>query len=317
MLYGIASSSQGMLQLMSVYEILDGRFKRLIKQTERLELLSTGCRWAEGPAYQAGGRYVVWSDIPNNRMMRYDEIDGHVGVFRAPSQNSNGNTIDRVGRLATCEHRTRCVTRTEHDGTITILADRYNNKRLNSPNDLVVTSDDAIWFTDPTYGIQSDYEGLKGDSEIGSSNVYRIEPKTGAVVAVVTDFIQPNGLAFSVDETRLYIADSGRTEGAQFPAHIRVFDVGKGGKLTGGRVFAECENGVFDGFRVDEDGRIWASTATGIDCYEVDGTLIGRIRVPEVVSNCVFGGLMRNRLFITATTSLYSVYVTVRGVKTY
>jgi len=300
-----------------VFEVLDARFGRLIKGTAKLDQLYTGCRWAEGPAYHAGGRYLVWSDIPNNRMLRYDENDGHVSIFRSPSNHSNGNSIDSQGRLMTCEHGARRVSRTGHDGRISIIADSFKGKRLNSPNDLVEAQDGAIWFTDPSYGIQSDYEGHRGKSDIGSCNVYRVDPATGEVVAMATDFIMPNGLAFSVDGRKLYIADTGRTEGPQHPAHIRVFDVGEGGRLGNGKVFAECQNGLFDGFRLDEDGRIWTSTGTGIDCYEPDGTMIGRILVPEIVANCCFGGIDRNRLFITATTSLYAIYLAVRGAKTY
>jgi gluconolactonase len=258
----------------------------------------------------------VWSDIPNNRMMRYDETDGSVSVFRSPSNNSNGNTVDRRGRLVTCEHGGRRVSRTEHDGTTVIIADRFEGKRLNSPNDVVVKSDGSIWFTDPTYGIDSDYEGNKGESEVGRSNVYRVDPATGAVTAVITDMIKPNGLAFSADESQLYVADTGRTHGAEHPKHIRVFDV-KDATVSGGRVFAECTVGLFDGFRLDVDGRIWTSAGDGIHCYEPDGTLIGKILVPEVVANCVFGGVKRNRLYICGTTSLYAIYVMTNGARTY
>ena len=301
----------------SPYEILDPRFARLINGTARLERLCSDCRWAEGPAWFGAGRYVVWSDIPNNRMMRYDEATGHVGVFRHPAGNSNGNTVDRQGRLVSCEHGGRRISRTEHDGRVVAVADRWNGRRFNSPNDVVVKSDGSIWFTDPTYGIDSDYEGDKAESEIGASNVYRVDPATGAVDAVVTDMIQPNGIAFSPDETKLYVVDTGRTHGRQYPKHMRVFDVGEDCRISGGEVFAECTQGLFDGFRVDADGRIWTSAADGIHCYDPDGTLIGKILVPETVSNCVFGGPKLNRLFITATTSLYAVYLLVNGHPTY
>jgi gluconolactonase len=300
----------------SDYEVLDPRFNRLFSTNAHVERLYTGCRWAEGPAYFAAGRYLVWSDIPNDRMLRYDETDGHVSVFRQPARNSNGNTVDREGRLVTCEHLLRRVTRTEHDGRITVIADRFDGKRLNSPNDVVVKSDGSIWFTDPSYGIDSDLEGEKADSEIGGCHVYRVDPRSGAVTAVVTDMMRPNGLAFSPDEKQLYVADSGRSFGPEHPAHIRVFDVGDDGRLTGGRVFADCTSGLFDGFRLDTDGRIWASAADGIHCLHPDGTLIGKIKVPEVVANCVFGGPKRNMLYICATNSLYSVYLMVNGVKT-
>ncbi|TKT74635.1 SMP-30/gluconolactonase/LRE family protein [Aquamicrobium sp. LC103] len=301
----------------SPYEILDSRFARLVNSTAKVEQLFTGCRWAEGPAWFGAGRYLVWSDIPNDRMLRFDETDGEVSVFRHPAGNSNGNTVDRQGRLVSCEHGNRRVSRTEHDGTIVTIADRWQGKRLNSPNDVVVKSDGSIWFTDPTYGIDSDYEGNKAESEIGASNVYRVDPHTGAVEAVATDMVKPNGLAFSTDETRLYVVDTGRTHGAHHPAHMRSFEVGENGRLSGGKVFADSTAGLFDGFRLDTDGRIWTSAQDGIHCYDPDGTLIGKIKVPEVVSNCVFGGAKRNCLYITATTSLYMVRLMVNGHKTY
>jgi gluconolactonase len=299
------------------YEILDPRFSRLFNGNAHVEKLFTGCKWAEGPAYFAADRYLVWSDIPNNRMLRYDETDGQVSVFRQPSGNSNGNTVDRQGRLVTCEHSGRRVSRTEHDGSITTIADRWRGKRLNSPNDVVVKSDGSIWFTDPTYGIDSDYEGDQAESEIGSSQVYRVDPASGEVEAVVTDMVKPNGLAFSPDERKLYVVDTGRTHGAENPAHMRVFDVGTGNALSGGEVFADCTAGLFDGFRLDTQGRIWTSAADGIHCYDPDGTLIGKIKVPECVANCVFGGIKRNCLYITATTSLYVVRLMVNGAKTF
>jgi len=299
------------------YEVLDPRFGRLFNGSARVEKLFTGCRWAEGPAYFAAGRYLVWSDIPNDRMMRFDETDGSVSVFRHPAGNSNGNTVDRQGRLVSCEHGGRRVSRTEHDGTVITLADRWNGKRLNSPNDVVVKSDGSIWFTDPAYGIDSDYEGDKAESEIGACYVYRIDPASGAVEAVITDMVRPNGLAFSPDESLLYVVDTGRTHGANNPAHMRVFNVGEGGKLSGGAVFADCTAGLFDGFRLDTDGRIWTSAADGIHCYDPDGTLIGKVKVPEVVANCCFGGPKRNVLYICGTTSLYAVRLMVNGVRTY
>lgn len=301
----------------SPYEILDPRFARLFNGTAQVERLFTGCRFAEGPAWFGGGRYLVWSDIPNDRMMRYDETDGSVGVFRHPAGNSNGNTVDRQGRLVTCEHGGRRVSRTEHDGTVVTVADRWQGKRLNSPNDVVVKSDGSIWFTDPSYGIESDYEGNKAESEIGACHVYRVDPATGAVEAVITDMVRPNGLAFSLDETKLYVSDTGRTHGDHLPAHIRVFDVRERGTLSGGDVFADSTAGLFDGFRLDTDGRIWTSAADGIHCCDPDGTLIGKVRVPEIVLNCTFGGAKFNTLYITAATSLYAVRLTVNGHRTY
>jgi len=249
-------------------------------------------------------------------MLRYDETDGSVSVFREPAGNSNGNTTDWEGRLVTCEHGGRRVSRTEHDGSVTTLADKWRGKRLNSPNDVVVKSDGSIWFTDPAYGIDTDYEGNKAESEIGACYVYRIDGKSGEIEAVITDMVRPNGLAFSTDEKLLYVVDTGRTHGPQNPAHMRVFKVGGNGKLSGGEVFADCTAGLFDGFRLDTDGRIWTSAADGIHCYDPDGTLIGKVKVPEVVANCAWGGSKRNVLYICGTTSLYSVRLMVNGVKT-
>lgn len=210
----------------------------------------------------------------------------------------------------TCEHETRRVTRTEWDGSITVLADRYQGKRLNSPNDVVVKSDGSIWFTDPPYGIMSDYEGNKSPGEQDGNYVYRIDPASRELTVVASDFDKPNGLAFSPDEKHLFIADSGR------PRHMRVFDVVDGKRLTNGRIFAECDAGVFDGFRFDTEGHLWTSTKAGVSCYAPEGELLGKIRVPEAVANLTFGGPKRNRLFIAATTSLYSVFVNARGAQT-
>jgi gluconolactonase len=296
---------------------LDERFRSLVIPTARLEKLAEGCRWAEGPAYFPAGRYLVWSDVPNDRMMRYDETSDAISVFRTLSGYSNGNTVDREGRLVTCEHGFRRVTRTEHDGSITVIASHHEGKRFNSPNDVVVKSDGSIWFTDPAYGIDSDYEGHKAESEIGGCHVYRVDPHSGDVTRVADDFVRPNGLAFSPDEKRLYVADTGATHVADGPRHIRVFDVAEDGRLTGAKVFATCTNGLFDGFRLDDAGRIWASAGDGVHCHETDGTLIGKILVPEIVANVVFGGVKRNRLYICATTSLYAIMLPVNGAKTF
>jgi gluconolactonase len=298
---------------MMTYEILDPRFNRLFNSTARVEKLYEGCRWSEGPAYFAAGRYLVWSDIPNDRMLRWDECSGATSVFRSPSNYSNGNTVDREGRLISCEHGARRVSRTEHDGRITTIADRFDGKKLNSPNDVVVKSDGSLWFTDPAYGIDADYEGHRSPSEIGGCHVYRVDPASGQVTKVAGDFVRPNGLAFSPDEKKLYIADTGATHVKDGPRHIRVFDVTGDQKLTGGAVFATCQAGLFDGFRLDEAGRIWTSTGDGVHCYDPDSTLIGKIKVPEVVANVEFGGFKKNRLFICGTTSLYSVYLFVNG----
>ena len=295
----------------SPFESLDPRFDALVKSSVRLERLASGCRWAEGPAYFAAGRYLVWSDIPNDRMLRWDECDGHVSEFRSPAGYTNGHTVDRQGRLISCEHLARRVTRTEIDGSITVLAERFEGRRLNSPNDVVVRSDGSIWFTDPSYGIDHDYEGLRQERELDGCHVYRIDAGSLEVTRVADDFDRPNGLAFTPDESRLYISDSGA------PRHIRAFDVADGRTLSGGDVFAVCEAGVFDGFRFDEDGRLWTSAEDGVHCFDPDGTLIGKIRVPEVVANVCFGGRHRNRLFIAATSSLYSVYLLPRGAATF
>ncbi len=298
------------------FEILDDRFKLLVKTAARVERLYTGCRWAEGAAYVPAGRYLVWSDIPNDRILRFDETTGTTGVFRHPAGYANGNVVDREGRLVTCEHGGRRVSRTEHDGAITVIADRFEGKRLNSPNDAVVKSDGSIWFTDPAYGIDSDYEGFRAESEIGACHVYRVDPGSGAVRIVADDFARPNGLAFSPDERLLYIADTGGTHAPDGPRHIRVFEV-LGDRLTGGRVFASCTGGLFDGFRCDDAGRIWTSAPEGVHCYDPDGSLLGKILVPERTANVVFGGGKRNRLFICGTTSLYAVLLAVNGAKTF
>lgn len=299
----------------SCFDVLDKRFKKLHIANARLDTLYSCCRWAEGPAYFPGMRCLIWSDNPNNRMLRFDECDGSVSVFRQPSNFSNGNTVDRSGRLVSCEHGGRRVSRTEFDGSIITIADQYQSKPLNSPNDVVVKSDGSIWFSDPTYGIDSDYEGHKAPSEQNGNRVYRVDPGNGLVTIAADDFVQPNGLAFSPDESMLYIADTGATHKDGGPRHIRKFSVGKNGKLKDRGVFAECVNGLFDGFRLDTEGRIWTSAADGVHCYEPDGTLIGKIRVSEVVANVCFGGEKRNYLYICGTTSLYGIRLPVNGVK--
>jgi gluconolactonase len=290
------------------FEVLDDRFAK-VGGDGFVERLHFGTRWAEGPVYFAAGRFLVWSDIPNDRMLRWDETTGAVGVFRSPAGYSNGNTLDREGRMISCEHGNRRVTRTEHDGSITVIADRWQGRRLNSPNDAVVRSDGSIWFTDPAYGLDSDYEGYRAEPEIDGCHVYRVDPVTGEVRIVADDFVRPNGLAFSLDESRLYIADTRRH-------HLRVFDVAGDGTLSGGEVFAqggELDN--FDGVRLDDTGRVWAAADRSVHCYDPDGTLIGLLRLPDPVSNLVFGGRKRNRLFITAASSLYSLMVNVTGAR--
>lgn len=300
---------------MHEFEVLDPRFRTCFNGNATLDTLFTGCRWAEGPAWSPGWRSLIWSDIPNDRQLRYDEAGGTVSVFRHPCGYTNGNTVDRQGRLLSCEHGGRRVSRTEFDGSVTTLADAYDGKRLNSPNDLAVKSDDSIWFTDPAYGIESDYEGHLQPQEQDGCHVFRIDGKSGKIRKVAGDFARPNGIAFSPDESLLYIADTGASHIENGPRHIRRFRVGDDGKLTGGEVFADCVAGLFDGFRIDVDGRVWTSAGDGVHVYDPDGTLLGKILVPEVVANVEFGGAKRNYLFICGTTSLYGMKVMVNGAK--
>ena len=300
------------------FEVIEPEFQSCLVGHARVERLWTGARWSEGPAWFPAGRYLVWSDIPNNRLLRWDETDGTVSVFRSPSYNANGNIVDREGRLVSCEHLARRVTRTEHDGSITVIADHYRGMRLNSPNDVVVKSDGSIWFSDPSYGILIDYEGGRAESEIGQCHVYRWDPDSQEIEAVATDYMKPNGLAFSLDESHLFISDTGISHDENGPAHIRCHKVNADGKTLGkGHVFSECTNGVFDGFRLDAEGRIWSSAGDGVHCINKDGQLIGKIRIPEIVANVCFGGPRLNRLFIAGTTSLYSAFLAVNGAKTF
>jgi len=301
-------------------ESLDKRFKGSVG-TGAVGRLATGFRWAEGPVYFPATRQLIFSDIPNNRMMRLIEDDNHLSVFRYPSLNSNGNTIDREGRLVSCEHTGRRITRTEFDGTITVIADRYNGKKLNSPNDVVVASNGSIWFTDPSYGVRGWYESLKGEIEQEKHNVYRVDPQTGEVKVVVDDFVQPNGILFSPDEKKLYVIDSGISEGAGNPAHIRAFDVDIGtGRVSNSKVFADnFTPGLTDGMRCDVDGNVWCSMGwgdpkeDGVRCYSPQGDLLGKIHLPETAGNLTFGGVQRNRLYICATSSIYGCYVNTQG----
>jgi gluconolactonase len=291
-------------------QVVDQSFTRYRIGNAGVERLATGFRWCEGPVWFGDGRYLLWSDIPNDRIMRWDEQTGAVAVFRTPSHHANGNTRDRQGRLVTCQHGTRSVTRTEYDGTITTLCDRFDGKPLNSPNDVVVKSDDSIWFTDPPYGILSHYEGHKATPEL-PTNVYRVD-RAGTVTVVAGDIPRPNGLAFSPDERRLYVVVSGA-----MPREIRVFDV-VGDKLGHGRVFIDCGVGIPDGFRVDTDGNLWCAWGggegqDGVAVFSSDGILIGRVGLPERAANLCFGGLARNRLLICGSRSIYSLYVNAQG----
>ncbi|MGL4198107.1 MAG: SMP-30/gluconolactonase/LRE family protein [Allorhizobium sp.] len=289
------------------FEIVDPAFKSLILPNVHVDLLYTGGRWLEGPVYVPAARHLLVSDIPNNRVLRYDDVAGTVATFEAPSNFANGHTLDREGRVISCEHLTRSVTRREHDGSLTVLADRFDGKRLNSPNDVIADGEGTIWFTDPTYGISTPYEGSLAESEVGSRNVYRLT-RDGRLDAVVTDLHQPNGLALSRDEKTLFVVDSGVQ-----PARLMAYDLDSRRNLQAGRLFSECSDGMYDGLRVDTAGHIWTSAGDGVHCLDQDGRLIGKILIPETVSNVCFGGQEKNRLFITATRSLYAVYLNVRG----
>ena len=293
-------------------DYFDRRFRRMTQGSAQKELLFGGCRWAEGPVWFADANMLLWSDIPNNRMLKWTPGAG-VTEYRKPSNYSNGHTRDREGRLVSCEHGARRVTRTEWDGSITVLADKYKGKRLNSPNDVVVKSDGTIWFTDPNYGIMSDYEGHKADMEQDGCYVYRVDPKTGAIDVVVDDFSKPNGLAFSPDESILYVADSGRSHDPDFPTHIRAFRVGEDGKVSDNGVFCVTDRGLPDGFRLDTDGNVWTSAGPAVEVFAPSGDMLGRLNFPQTVANVTFGGPKRNRLFVCCTFELYSVYVAATG----
>ncbi len=295
-------------------EVLHPSFAPYRLALASVEQLHTGCRWSEGPVWFGDGRYLLWSDIPNNRILRWDEETGAVSVFRKPSDFANGNTRDRQGRLVTCEHGTRRVTRTEYDGGITVLMDRHDGKRLNSPNDVVVKSDGSIWFTDPIFGILGYYEGFKAESELPQA-VWRIDGQTGQASVVADDILGPNGLAFSPDESKLYVVES-RGE----PRKLRVFDVVDGNRLANNQVFINAEAGTPDGFRVDIDGNLWCGwgmgdpALDGVRIFNPAGEAIGHIRLPERAANLCFGGRQRNRLFMAASHGLYALYVNTQGV---
>jgi gluconolactonase len=291
---------------------LDPRFEDLRVDSAAVERVATGCRWAEGPVWFGDHDCLVWSDIPNNRLLRWDGRSGEVTTFRSPSHFANGNTRDREGRLVTCEHWTRRVTRTEHDGSVTVLMDAYEGKKLNAPNDVVVRSDGSVWFTDPGYGTLSDYEGERGEHELETA-VYLLDPASGAAQAVITELERPNGLCFSPDESTLYVVNSG---GA---GTISAYPVDLDGTVSHGRVFADLKPGGPDGIRCDEHGNVWAAASGGGDGFDgvhvfaPDGTRIGQIVLPEECANLTFGGRRGTRLFMTASQSVYSVYVRVRG----
>lgn len=292
----------------------DPLMERLVTPNSKLERLWTGAKWAEGPVYFHEDDSLVWSDPPNNRMLKWT-AKGGTRLFRSPSQYANGNYRDLEGRLVTCEHLGRRISRTEHDGFVVTLVGMLDGKRLNSPNDLVVKSDGTVWFSDPDYGIMSNNEGYKAPSEIGSNNVYRFDPASGSLTIIADDFQKPNGLAFSPSEDKLYIADSARSHDPNGNHHIRVFDVEDGRTLNNGRVFAVIEPGIPDGLRIDSHGNIFTSAGDGIQVYSDQGKQLGKILVPETVSNCVFGGSGRTRLFITATSSVYAIDLNTSGAR--
>jgi gluconolactonase len=295
-------------------DVLDPRFLKYRVMNASIERLATGFRWCEGPVWMGDTRQLIWSDIPNDRLMRWDDASGAVSVLRQPSQQANGNTRDRQGRLITCEHLGRRVTRTEYDGSLTVIADRYQGKRLNSPNDVVVKSDDSIWFTDPPFGLLGWYEGVPVPQEL-PTHVYRVDGATGDITLVCADINRPNGLCFSPDEQRMYIVESGTT-----PRRIHVFDLSDDGRqLRNGRLFMTADTeGTPDGFRCDVDGNLWAGWGMGeghdgVRVFAPDATPLAHIHLPERCANVCFGGARRNRLFMAASHSLYALYVNTQG----
>ena len=299
---------------MSFTKVLDPEFGSFFMGNAPVKQLATGFDWVEGPVWFGDAGCLLFSDIPNNRIMRWTPSTG-ISIYREPSNYANGHTRDRQGRLVSCEHGTRRVTRTEHDGSITVLADSFDGKRLNSPNDVVVKSDGSVWFSDPHYGIMTNYEGFKSKQEL-PCHVYRVDPDTHAISAVVTDMVCPNGLAFSPDESLLYVADTAKIFDENGQRHIRVYDVTDADQnVKNGRHFFTIDPGFSDGFRLDSDGNIWSSAADGVHCINPNGKLLGKILVPELVSNLCFGGRAKHELYITATTSVYRITLNRAGVQ--
>ena len=293
------------------FEFTRPAFHSLVLPNAPLLTLGQGFAWLEGPVWFADANHLLVSDLPHDRIMRWTEDSG-ISVFRQPSGFANGHTRDRAGRLVGGSHRHRCLTRTELDGGETMLADRYQGRRLNGPNDVVVHSDGGVWFTDPIFGINTDYEGGKQVPE-NAPAVYRWDPASGALEIVADDVVGPNGLCFSPDEKRLYLADSGKQFGDDPGRHIRVFDVIEGRRLARGRPFHTISPGFADGLRCDEDGRVWSSAADGVHCLSPDGELLGKILTGATVANLTFGGRGRSRLFICASHTLMAIYTNVRG----
>ena len=293
------------------FDIRDPRFAHFVLDNARLEVLGEGFAWLEGPVWMGDAGCLLFQDLPRDRTLRWIE-DAGISVYRQPSGFANGQTRDRQGRLIACSHRDRCLYRTEVDGQVTRLVDSHRGRRLNSPNDVVVKSDGTIWFTDPVYGIQDDYEGGRQQSEQPPA-LYRFDPVTGDLTIAADDFDGPNGLAFSPDERRLYVSETGDQTGENPRQYIRVFDVGAGGTLHGGEVFHKVDPGYADGMKVDEDGNVWSSAADGVHCLSSDGRLLGKILVPHRVSNLTFGGRANSRLFIAGSHTLYAIYLNRRG----
>jgi len=296
---------------MNAFDILDPKFAHYLLANAALEELASGFRWIEGLVWMGDADCLLFQDLPRNRTMRWIE-DAGISTYRCPSHYANGQCRDRQGRLISCSHRERCLFRTELDGTLTRLVDRHDGRRLNSPNDVAVKSDGSIWFTDPLYGIQSDYEGGRQASEQPPA-LYRFDPGNGNINLMAADFDGPNGLAFSPDETRLYVAETGDQTTDNPKQYIRVFDVASDGGLSGGGIFHKIEPGYADGLCMDEEGNLWSSAADGVHCIDPDGRLLGKIRVPYRVSNLTFGGPFRNRLFIGGSHTLYAIFLNRRG----